>query len=95
MCHDDLAQRLNVLLNGIAPILGRDLALSFVHKAPTLRLLLEDPQASVQQLCERRNVYVAVLGVPPRPALLAASESSHSRLPVHTFKEKLEHFVQK
>ena len=95
MRHDDLSQRLSVLLNGIAPILGRDLAVSFVHKAPKLRLLLEDPRASVQQLRERRDMYVEVLGVPPRPALLAASESSHSRLPVQTFREKLEHFAHK
>jgi hypothetical protein len=83
-----------MLLNGVARLLGRDPALRFVHKATRLRVMLADPQATVQRLQERHAAYVEVLGVPPRPELLAASESSHTWGPVPTFRKKLAHFVQ-
>ena len=56
--------------------------------------MLAEPEASVQLLQDRYDAYVEVVGVPPRPELLAASESSHTRGPVQTFRKKLEHFVQ-
>lgn len=90
----DLACRLDILLNGVARLLGRDPALRYIHKAVRLRLMLAEPEASVQLLQDRYDAYVEVVGVPPRPELLAASESSHMRGPVQTFRKKLERFVQ-
>lgn len=92
----DLARRLHTLLNGIAPVLGPDLALRYVHKSHRLLSMLADPAAEVQRLQERRSAYVDVLGVPPRAGLLAASESSHiARLSQQAFKAKLQHFADK
>lgn len=93
---DDLSQRLSTLLNGIAPMLGPDLAVHYVHQSPRLRSILGNPNAEVQQLQERYNDYVDVLGLPPRASLLAASESSHmARLTVLKFRSKLEQFVER
>lgn len=89
-----MARRLGVLLNGMSPLLGRDLALRYIHKAERLRLLLADPEAAVEQLQERHDVYAEVVGVPPKPNLLVSIESSSSSFGVQTFRGKLEHFVQ-
>jgi hypothetical protein len=92
----DLQSRISVLLNGIAPILGRDLAVGYVQRSLQLRYMIGDPHKTVQHLQGCYQAYLEVVGVPPRAALLAASESSHiARLTVPTFRRKLEDFVKR
>jgi hypothetical protein len=93
--YHDLERRVGVLLNGAAPLLGPELAVRYVMKARFLRRMLADPEAAVQQLQERRGVYVQVLGVLPTPQLLAALVTSQARDPVQRFQERLAHLVQK
>jgi hypothetical protein len=91
---EDLARRLDSLLNGLNTLLDRDHALQYVYKHRHLRRLLADPEAAVDNLRERHDAYVDVLGVPPPVSLLAASESSHiATLTPSAFRRKLEHFA--
>jgi hypothetical protein len=84
-----------VLLNGVALLLGQELAVRYAMKAPQLPCMLADPEAAVKQLQERSDVYVQVLGVPPKPELLAASGLSYTRGSHQRFAMRLEHLVQK
>lgn len=91
----ELASRLNTLLAGLHPLLGRDLAVQYVHKAPNMRILLSDPMATLAKLRYKHEVYIEVVGAPPHPNLLAASQSSFLRTRVTTFRSKLVHMVDR
>jgi hypothetical protein len=79
-----LAARMSQLLAGLATLVEAARARAFIQASPTLRL----------QLQAMRDAYVEVLGSPPKPALLAASQSSFSRATQQVFRSKLEFFVQ-
>jgi hypothetical protein len=89
-----LAARMSQLLAGLATLVEAARARAFIQASPTLRLQLQDVDGTVRRVQAMRDAYVEVLGSPPKPALLAASQSSFSRATQQVFRSKLEFFVQ-